>query len=139
MSGNVVKEVAEGIYADHTRFDMRKVAVDSLAVTLPIPKAGEMQALKHVLNELGIDLDKKNVQSSWVSASVTDDRLTVSDLKIAEGLVPRVTGMGAKDAVYLLESAGLQVNLSGVGRVISQSVPPGQKAVRGQSVTITLK
>jgi cell division protein FtsI (penicillin-binding protein 3) len=59
--------------------------------------------------------------------------------KVREGLVPRVTGMGAKDAVYLLESCGLQVTLSGMGSVVSQSIPPGQRLTGGQSITITLR
>ena len=37
----------------------------------------------------------------------------------------RDRGMGAKDAVYLLESKGLKVNLVGVGKVKSQSIANG--------------
>lgn len=36
---------------------------------------------------------------------------------IMQNFVPSVVGMGAKDAVYLLESKGLKVNLVGVGKV----------------------
>ena len=61
------------------------------------------------------------------------------DLKIQEGLVPRVIGLGAKDAVYLMEKAGLQVSLSGIGRVVTQSVSPGRKIHKGQKVLLTLR
>ncbi|UQT36359.1 PASTA domain-containing protein [Parabacteroides distasonis] len=47
--------------------------------------------------------------------------------------------MGAKDAVFLLEQAGLRVSLSGVGRVVSQSIQPGQRVSKGQTVLLTLK
>jgi cell division protein FtsI (penicillin-binding protein 3) len=53
--------------------------------------------------------------------------------------VPNVVGMGARDAVYLLEKSGLRVNLSGRGQVISQSLTPGQRVNRGQTVSIVLR
>ena len=56
-----------------------------------------------------------------------------------KGLVPNVVGMGAKDAVYLLESVGLQTSLNGMGRVSSQSISPGSRVSKGQTVSLTLK
>jgi len=52
--------------------------------------------------------------------------------------VPNVVGMGAKDAVYLMERVGLHVQLYGRGKVKSQSVQPGVKAMRGQTVTLLM-
>ena len=63
----------------------------------------------------------------------------MEDASLRAGLVPRVVGMGAKDAVYLMERAGLRVSLSGAGRVVRQSILPGQRARAGQSVVLTLK
>ncbi|MDR2388895.1 MAG: transpeptidase family protein [Tannerellaceae bacterium] len=139
MSGSVVKNVAERIYAAHTKMDIRKQPVDSLAVLLPAPKHGEEAALRQVLNELNINIEGKDVKSPWVLASTTGNKIQFMDISIREECVPRVTGMGAKDALYLLEKAGLQVKLSGIGRVVSQSVPQGQRVVKGHTVTITLK
>ena len=73
------------------------------------------------------------------SAEQEENKVKLSDLTIREGLVPRVVGMGAKDAVFLLEQAGLRVSLSGVGRVVSQSIQPGQRVSKGQTVLLTLK
>ncbi|MDR1259347.1 MAG: transpeptidase family protein [Tannerellaceae bacterium] len=139
MSGSVIKNVAEKIYAAHTRWSVRELPVDSSAINLPAIKAGEGKALRQVLNKLDIDLDRKEVKSPWVLASASDEKVRLNDINIQEGLVPRVIGMGAKDAVYLLENAGLQVNLSGVGRVTSQSILPGQKVIKGRTITIILK
>lgn len=41
--------------------------------------------------------------------------MELKDIPIREGLVPNVVGMGAKDAVYLLESVGLRASLNGMG------------------------
>jgi cell division protein FtsI (penicillin-binding protein 3) len=138
MSGAVVKQIAEEIYASQTRWDIRKEPVHDETVAVPAPKAGEMQALKHVLNKFDITMDRDQVKSQWVTTSVNGNEVKLSDIPIREGLVPRVLGMGAKDAVYLMESAGLQVRLSGKGRVVAQSIPPGERAVKGKTVTITL-
>jgi cell division protein FtsI (penicillin-binding protein 3) len=139
MSGGVVRTVAEKIYAAHTQLAIRKLPVDSLAVLLPAPKAGKEKALRNVLDELDIDMDKKGVKSPWVLASTDGNKIKFRDINIRAGLVPHVVGMGAKDAVYLLENAGLQVRLSGMGRVVSQSIQPGKQVKKGQTITITLR
>ena len=54
-------------------------------------------------------------------------------------MVPNVIGMGARDALYLLEKLGLRVNLIGSGKVVSQSFNPGQKIVKGTTISITLQ
>ena len=46
--------------------------------------------------------------------------------------------MGAKDAVYLLESVGLKVQLSGMGKVKSQSIPAGNTLHKGKTIQLRL-
>ena len=53
--------------------------------------------------------------------------------------MPSVVGMGAKDAVYLLESKGLKVRLNGIGKVRNQSIAGGSRLVRGQTIALTLR
>jgi cell division protein FtsI (penicillin-binding protein 3) len=60
-------------------------------------------------------------------------------LELIDNLVPNVKGMGARDALYLLEKSGLRVNMSGAGRVVSQSVGPGRKIVKGSTVGLVLQ
>ena len=46
--------------------------------------------------------------------------------------------MGAKDAVYLLESRGLRVKLQGRGKVKRQSYPAGKAVMEGCECILTL-
>jgi cell division protein FtsI (penicillin-binding protein 3) len=46
--------------------------------------------------------------------------------------------MGLKDALYLLENAGLRVEIRGAGRVMTQSIPGGTKIGRDQTIVIEL-
>ena len=141
MSGGVVRAIAEKIYASHMSFDVRDMERDSTAVMVPRVKGGDLRAVEDVLDELDIKADTDSLETKWVVASAEqeENKVKLSDLTIREGLVPRVVGMGAKDAVFLLEQAGLRVSLSGVGRVVSQSIQPGQRVSKGQTVLLTLK
>ena len=141
MSGGVVKAIAEKIYASHMPFYLNDMDPDSTAVLHPHPKSGDRRALENVLDELDIDLQNEADDSDWVSTSLDTltHRLATHAIPIREGLVPNVVGMGAKDAVFLMEQAGLQVSLTGIGRVTRQSLNPGQRISRGQTVLLTLK
>lgn len=76
-------------------------------------------------------------QRGMVGLESPGDTLTVSPLNIVAGRVPDVRGMGARDAMYLLEDIGCRVDLRGAGRVRLQSIRPGTKA-NGQYVKLTL-
>ncbi len=141
MSGGVVKAIAEKVYASHIAFAVRGLKRDSTAVMLPMAKAGDRDALEYVLDRLDIDVDTDSTDTRWIVAKRVDEEEVVKlkDIVIREGLVPNVVGMGAKDAVYLLESVGLRVALNGLGRVSSQSISPGARVSKGQTVSLTLK
>jgi cell division protein FtsI (penicillin-binding protein 3) len=141
MSGGVVKAIAEKIHATDTSFDVRQLAVDSNVVEIPEVKYGDARALETVLNKLDVEADSERAETQWVRAASKKEEpeLQLTDLTIREGLVPPVTGMGAKDAVYLMEKAGLRVSVSGSGRVVSQSISPGHKVMKGQTILLTLR
>ncbi|GHT50333.1 penicillin-binding protein [Bacteroidia bacterium] len=61
------------------------------------------------------------------------------DLVARAPRVPNTVGMGAKDAVFSMESAGLQAVIVGKGVVVAQSIPAGGKIVKGQTVKLTLE
>ncbi len=64
--------------------------------------------------------------------------LAVEPAKMFRNLVPDVTGMGLKDAVYILENSGMQVTVQGKGKVASQSIEAGTRVVKGQNIILQL-
>ena len=54
------------------------------------------------------------------------------------GIVPDVHGMGASDALYLLERMGLRVSINGVGKVKSQSLPKNTRFHKGDRIQLNL-
>ena len=54
-------------------------------------------------------------------------------------VVPDVTGLGLKDAMFIIENSGLRCRYTGTGHVISQTPFAGAKATEGSAITLTLK
>ena len=143
MCGEVFKKVAERIYAKETNMhldDLECWQADSLhAYNLPRVKAGSREIVEKAMNNL--DIDYQRSKADWITLDESEDEAElVADMRpIVDELVPNVIGMGATDAVYLMESCGLYVQLQGKGRVVAQSIPNGQKAVKGSTVVLRLK
>lgn len=129
MSGGVFKTVAERVYAQSVHANL----VDTVSPDLPSAKAGKTVALFEVFDQL--KLDYVSTGESW-SCVKADKQYKTEPISVSDFHVPNVLGMGAKDAVYLMERVGLHVQLYGRGKVQSQSIQPGVKALRGQTVTL---
>ncbi|WP_298766421.1 penicillin-binding protein [uncultured Polaribacter sp.] len=52
--------------------------------------------------------------------------------------IPSVKGMSGMDALSLLENLGLKVKISGVGKVMHQSLKKGERLVKGKTITLKL-
>jgi cell division protein FtsI (penicillin-binding protein 3) len=46
--------------------------------------------------------------------------------------------MSAKDAVYLLENAGMKVRIYGGGTIVKQSIEPGSRMNKGVEIKLYL-
>ena len=138
QAGSVFSKIAERVYAKHLFFDLAQ-AKDSTSIMIPDTKNGNLKETAYILDELDIKYNKPGNNIEWCKASDERDNVLLSELNINEKLIPNVRGMGAKDAVFLLEERGLRVRLSGMGKVVSQNIPPGSTARKGQTITLTLR
>ena len=75
----------------------------------------------------------------WVQIKSDSTGYRSEPLTLIDNLVPNVYGMGARDALYLLEKSGLKVNVAGSGKVVSQSYGAGQKIVKGRTISLVLR
>ena len=120
MAGSVFSEIAERVFAKHLAQDLKE-AKDSTAILTPDVKKGNFADANYILDKI----EAKPVNLG-------------EEKKQDPKRVPNVVGMGAKDAVYLLESAGLKVQLSGIGKVKSQSIPAGNTLQKGKTIQLRL-
>lgn len=144
MSGVVFHNIAEGIMARNLKM-MAEDACDEESVMIPDVKNGNMTSASMVLDLLNIkqDVDWNTASPTsnpvWGKAHITDSHVAMKARKINLGLMPDVTGMGARDAVYLLESRGVSVRIKGRGKVTAQSLQPGKQIKNGEACELTLK
>jgi cell division protein FtsI (penicillin-binding protein 3) len=54
-------------------------------------------------------------------------------------VIPELKGMGARDAMFLLGQMGLKVRITGMGKVVSQTLLPGTVAHKGQTILLNLE
>jgi cell division protein FtsI (penicillin-binding protein 3) len=79
-----------------------------------------------------------NVNAMMQLSTDSSMHMAVQPKKIYRNIMPDVTGMSLKDAVYMLEVSGLQVQVQGKGKVKLQSIAPGSAIVKGQSILLQL-
>lgn len=139
VAAPVFKQIADYVYAyelgTNVDFDYKdpKIVED-----YPGFAAGRKKDIAKVLNDLDIMNGWSFYKSEWVEANREEDGVAVNSREMKPGMIPNVKGMGATDAVYLLEKSGLRVSLRGFGRVKSQSLRAGDPTRRGQNIVITL-
>lgn len=142
QAGSVFSRIAERIYAKHLVKNIAQ-AKDSTAVLIPDAAQGDITETAYVLKQLNVKSNSASIPYSfnpvWGKAKTTDSYVELSTAQPDKKRVPNVVGMGAKDAVYLLESYGMKVHLSGVGKVHTQSIPSGSMVRKGEYITLTLK
>jgi cell division protein FtsI (penicillin-binding protein 3) len=138
VAGPVFREIANKVYS--TSLDMYEPINESRIrlADIPVTKAGNREEIINALDYLDIPVSKPSNKTDWVSASVDGDKLALSPRPVIQNLVPNVVGMGLKDAIYLMEDAGLRVNVRGRGTVRAQSVAPGTSARTYGSVNLTM-
>ena len=105
---------------------------------MPEIKKGESENIFQVTKQLKIQPVIGQPENKMASIEKQDESLVLKEMEIVPGKVPDVRGMGASDAIFILENAGLKVKITGVGKVTGQSLSPGTKFSKGSSVQLTL-
>lgn len=146
MSGQVFHDIAEGIMAQNIKYSV-KDSRDSTSIFIPNVKRGNLLAADYVLSHFGM-----STQGGW-SGSYADGNpiwgnteSNAKEVKLSKitsvtpnGFMPDVTGMGARDAVFMLESRGIKVSIQGRGKVRGQSIAAGKPVKKGERVVLEMQ
>jgi cell division protein FtsI (penicillin-binding protein 3) len=141
VAAPIFKEIADKCYA--TRYAMHeplnKGKTPKLTPEqLPIVMGGYTRETKQILDYLDFSYtDPTKTEWSSIRSDTLGNIYFIPNMW-DDNVVPDVRGMGIRDALFLLENRGLRTTFSGTGRVISQSIRPGTKAI-GQYIKIYLK
>ena len=139
----VFHEISEKVMANRNLRDVKE-AYDSTRQFIPTVVNGNLAKSAIVLKELGkrslMSREYRNVADSvWGSVSSDSGEYVMKPVRFKDGVVPDVSGMGASDALYLLESMGMRVSISGVGRVKSQTPKKNTPFRKGDKIQLTLQ
>ncbi len=138
QSGAVFKKIAEQTFYRNKKLSVEQVKIDSTLAKVPAIKNGNRENNRLLLDMLNLKGSTSGT-SDWVQMKSDSLGYRAQNLVLNPNSVPDVIGMGARDAVYLLEKSGLRVSLTGAGKVVSQSFSAGQKIVKGATIRITLQ
>lgn len=127
----VFAELAEKIFTISVKDE-----VDASQESAPNFIKGYYSDYKVVNQYLGVKLAQE-VTSELVSINASNGN--VDAVSPEDGKMPNVLGLGAKDALFLLEMRGLVVKTRGYGRVVEQSPKGGQIVSGGRTVYIRLQ
>src|SRR5690554_3264446 len=118
VAGPVFSEVAQRVYAsDMAMYQSVGSFKTGSPKTQPATKAGSYEAANRLYNAFGL---AKNVLPDSATGAFHDTD-QISDK------VPNLLGMGLKDALYVLGNSGFKVMVTGKGKVVSQSLSPGEE------------
>lgn len=137
VAGPIFKEIADKVYAKSLEWQ-EPISHSVKPVDIPVSQGGYRPDLNEVFDDLNIPYSDDGVTSTWVNTKSKDKEVELSKRSIINNLVPNVVDMGLKDALFLLENAGLRVRFSGKGTVKSQSLQPGTRVIRGNEIYISL-
>lgn len=138
VAGPVFKDIADNIYARDLQIHqaMEKKRLNEPGV-FPTLRAGKQEELTMLSNELGVS-NHSATEEEWIRVAKNGNAVTWKKNPVVKGLVPDVTGMTFRDAIYLLEKSGLRVSYEGKGRVAEQSLSPGTRISKGNKIYLRL-
>ena len=144
MSGVVFHRIAEGVMAQNLKLKVED-ARDTTSIMIPDVKNGNVLAADYVLEHLGIKT-QMNWNGSytegnpvWGKADRQSKNVLLTQVNQQNTVIPDLTGMGARDAVFLLESRGVKAVVKGRGKVKSQSLYSGTAVKQGMACELYLE
>ena len=140
VAAPVFREVADKIYASNLSyhpFYKSEAAIDSTAYNF----YGLKNDINKILSVLNMPYLDSAVAGYWRSINMYDNKVilnAINNPSPRSAVMPKVVGLGLKDAVYMLENYGLKVIAGGRGKVIYQSLQEGTPFTKGQTINIQL-
>jgi cell division protein FtsI (penicillin-binding protein 3) len=142
VAGPVFKEIAEKVYSSSVDFLAPINTENKLLTKLPPVISSKSGDLNSVARSLALPVSGTETDTYATKKKKDSTRIALVENNIErqlqKGIMPNLTGLSAKDALFLLENHGLSVRVSGFGSVKKQSIEAGQKIGRGNKITLIL-
>lgn len=135
VAGPVFRSIADKVYASYL-----EPANDSIPPYREVPqvKPGLREDVLALSKDLDLKTQSENLTAERVEVVSDTATVHITGENDIPGTVPNVIGMGANDAVYLLEEAGYKTEMTGFGRVFRQSPQPETPLAKGELVSLDM-
>ncbi len=137
VAAPVFREIADKVYSHFINIREPINTNDSLFVGVDAKARGYAYDFRQILSWLHVN-EGFDDNEEWVALNAHGKSASHEAIKTYQYTMPDVRGMGLRDAMYLLETNGLKVKVNGAGKVVTQSITPGQAIIEGTYVTIQL-
>ena len=143
VAGPVFKEIAEKVFSSSVDFiqpiNTNKTNLLTKAPDIITTKSAE---LNQVTKSFGLPFIAGDTDSYVFRSTKDSSKINVTAInlegQLKKGIMPNLSGLSAKDALFLLENNGVYVKLQGFGSVKKQSIEAGQKFNKGNKIVLTL-
>ncbi len=137
VAGPVFKSIAAKVYS--TLMTPIEAQNENANEDVLLVQNAFVEDVVELANELKLaDIDKDDFNTHRLRMQMENNKVKIDSCVEYSNSVPNVVGMIASDAMFLLESSGFRVRVSGFGKVKSQSVKAGEKLKQGEVIKITL-
>ena len=138
LAGPVQKEIADYIYS--REYEWHNRLQRDTAEHHPVRiKGGDIAQMRRVARRLNVSAGSQSREGWGRMQTDSAGQRVIAPVETEHGRVPDVRGMGLKEALFLLENAGLHVTFRGRGAVASQSLAAGTACRDGDRVEIVLR
>jgi cell division protein FtsI (penicillin-binding protein 3) len=134
VAAPVFKEIAQTVYygTSHYLKDLQPNGMTpTLSVQAYLTSKGDAAELKALMQQL-------KTPKPTTDGNLCKQNLLELDDQLKQGLMPDLSGLSAKDVLFILERRGLRVQLSGSGRVKRQSIDKGMRIQKGEKIILQL-
>lgn len=138
VSGTVFSAIANKVYSNSLNYHKAINEEKKRVKEAPLIKDGNINDLLVVLKRLHLPY-QMDAYSEWSRVRTSESYISIVPRKISNTTVPNVSGLTAKDAVYLIERLGMHVYIRGSGKVVKQTIPAGSPAVAGGLMELILE
>lgn len=138
VSGTVFSAIANKVYSNSLNYHKAINEEKKRVKEAPMIKDGNLNDLLLVLKRLHLPY-QLDTYSEWSRVRTSNSHISIVPRKISSNTVPSVSGLTAKDAVYLIENLGMHVYVRGSGRVVKQTIPAGSQVVEGGLMELILE
>ncbi len=138
VAGPVFQEIANKVYATSISLQRAINQGQEHTVEIPYSKNGYTKETRFVLNQLKIKTLVDNNVGEWVITEKKEEHIELANKRKLDNLMPNLVSMGLKDALYMLENMGVEVEVVGRGSIRKQSIPAGTRISKGQKVTLEM-